>query len=201
MSVASSILRRVHYGVVRAVAPIPATRNTSIEIPLIAETNVGLIEWSNYRFQRVCHGPVPLLSQRTRCQQLHFDLLRSRATGSIPYALGAPRATCVSLLTAPETRELLGWKTPQTGLISQSEFWFIPAQHRGIALLARPAIVWESLEIQRPLGEGFLSCTEPALAEVPGVAAIPFRIAAPQQTDCADLLAHTTRILLGSEAR
>jgi superfamily II DNA or RNA helicase len=160
----------------------------------MAETNVGLIELSNYRFQQACHGPVHLLSQRARCRQLRFDPLRSRATGSIPYALGAPRAAYVSLLAAPETRELLEWRTPQTGLISQSEFWFIPAQHRGIALLAKPAIAWESLEIQRPLGEEFLFCIEPAPVEVPGIAVIPFRVATPQQADCSDLLANITAV-------
>ena len=155
----------------------------------MAETDIGLVELRSYCFPRASHGLVPLLSERTSCRQLGFEPLRSMATGGIPYVFETPRAACVSLLTAPETRELLEWQAPQTGLISQSEFRFVPSQHRAIAILSRPAIAWESLEIQRPSGEEFLFCIEPDLADVPGVAAIPFRIAAPQQADCSDLLA------------
>ena len=189
MSIRATIFRRVHYGVVKAVAPVAPARNASVEVPPLAEPDVGLIEFRQYRFGLAGHGIVQLLDERPRCPRVGLDRLRKGANCNVPHAFTAPKALRLPLLAIPKTRECLEWKAPRTGIISPSEFWFAPAQQWAVPLPPRPVVAFEPMNIQRPATESVVSCITPGSPEVPAIAAVVFAVPTPQQADCSDLLA------------
>ena len=98
----------------------------------------------------------------------------------------------VQLLHAPRTCECLEWKKQDTGAVSPSEFCFVAPQHWPVALLQRPMLWLEPLEIERCSGGSFLARIDLESLEPPGATVVPFQFATPQQADCSDLLGSIT---------
>jgi superfamily II DNA or RNA helicase len=100
----------------------------------------------------------------------------------------------VQLLHAPRTCECLEWKKPDTGAVSPSEFCFLAPRHWPVPLLQRPTVSLESLEIERPSGDGFLDRLDLESLEPAGTTVVSFQFAIPQQVDCSVLLGSITEV-------
>src|SRR5258708_30200969 len=91
MSLASTILRRVHRGAARAVAPFAAVGSAGLEISPLAEPKLCLLEFGHYRFQRIRPCKTPLLPERPKCQWFKFELLRERGIGHFGLTFLGPK--------------------------------------------------------------------------------------------------------------
>ena len=198
MRITASIFRRLHYAVVRTVAPVAGARTASVNVPPSAKPNLGSLEISEYRLERVGYGQVGLLQERPKCTRVRFDCLRGgaavRATARLPYTLAAPRMHCVELLRVPKTFSRLEWRKPETGALSPNEFCFLAPRHWPIPMLHRPTAWLESLEIERPSGDCFLARIDLESLGPPGATVVPFQFPNPERADCSDLLGSATEV-------
>jgi superfamily II DNA or RNA helicase len=194
MSIVFSILRRVHFGAAKAVAPLQAVRSARLDAPHIATPKLGLLEFGVYRFDRIGHCRAPLLYEKPRCQSINLERLRGRVTGNLPFAFTVSTSPRVSLLSAPAIRELLHWKPPKIGAVSSSEYNFLPLEHRLVAFLACPTVFWQSLELQPPAGDGLVLCIKPRSLELPATTAVCFFIATAEVADYSCLLTELVQV-------
>ena len=188
MSVITTIFKRVHYSVAKAVAPVPVARSRAVEVHQIAPARLGVLEPQDYHLARVSDGAVGLLRERAKCQRFNFERVRRGTTGNLTFGFTLPNAQRVSLLQPPTTHDCLQWKLPKIGAINPSEYCFVPTQRGLLPLLQVPEIVSHSTEIFRPADDHFLACIEPSSPEVPTNVCLAFKIAVPQVADCSNLL-------------
>jgi superfamily II DNA or RNA helicase len=142
----STIFRRVHYGIVKAVAPVSPARNAGVEVPHFAAPTLNFLESSEYRLSSVPSGTIGLLSDAAKCKNI------------IPHLLPKPRSQIISLLPVPTTQDHLQWQPTRLGAINPNQYCFLLVHHRHFPLLECPENVSYPMEIQR--ADNFVSNIE-----------------------------------------